>query len=90
MKLDIFTFQVLQYLQKSHRCVVQDVNWQVDLDRCKEVATQSTELADSKSDVISIHVPHKDGILAYIVIYWLCELLPLLGVYYPQSSIKNK
>ncbi|XP_052104472.1 tetratricopeptide repeat protein 27-like [Mytilus californianus] len=38
--------KVLQYLQKSHRCVVQDVNWQVDLDRCKEVATQSAELAD--------------------------------------------
>ena len=39
---------MLQYLQKSHRCIVQDVNWQVDIARCKEVSTQSIELADSK------------------------------------------
>lgn len=38
--------RVLQYLQKSHRCVIQDVNWQVDKDRCKDVATQSVELAE--------------------------------------------
>ncbi|KAJ8309447.1 hypothetical protein KUTeg_014321 [Tegillarca granosa] len=39
--------KVLQYLQKSHRCVMQDPKWEQDTSRCKEVSSHSVELADS-------------------------------------------
>ncbi|XP_050404245.1 tetratricopeptide repeat protein 27 isoform X1 [Patella vulgata] len=35
----------LQYLQKSHRCVVQTSNWEKDEKTCTETTEQSTELA---------------------------------------------
>lgn len=39
--------KVLQYLQKSHRCVMQDPKWEQDTSRCKEVSSHSVELADT-------------------------------------------
>nr|XP_022328750.1 tetratricopeptide repeat protein 27-like isoform X1 [Crassostrea virginica] len=38
--------KVLQYLQKSQRCLTQQVNWEKSLDKCKHVGEQSLELAD--------------------------------------------
>ncbi|XP_061168685.1 tetratricopeptide repeat protein 27-like isoform X2 [Saccostrea echinata] len=38
--------KVLQYLQKSQRCLTQEVNWEKSLDKCKHIGEQSLELAD--------------------------------------------
>ncbi|XP_062614107.1 tetratricopeptide repeat protein 27-like [Saccostrea cucullata] len=38
--------KVLQYLQKSQRCLTQEVNWEKSLDKCMSVGEQSLELAD--------------------------------------------
>jgi hypothetical protein len=46
-------FQMLQYLQKAHRCVMQASNWEKDIDQCHTVAQQSLQLADSMSTLIS-------------------------------------
>ncbi len=37
-------FQALQYLQKSHRCATQAVNWERDVDNCRKVLKQSSGL----------------------------------------------
>ncbi|KAK3576768.1 hypothetical protein CHS0354_014583 [Potamilus streckersoni] len=39
--------KMLQYLQKSHRCVIQEANWEKDIAKCKEIADQSVELAET-------------------------------------------
>lgn len=41
----------LQFLQKSHRCVMQTSNWEKDLAQCQQVADQSVQLADSYQEV---------------------------------------
>lgn len=38
--------KVLQYLQKSQRCLTQELNWEKSVDKCKNVGEQSLELAD--------------------------------------------
>lgn len=43
-----FIFQVLQYLQKSQRCLTQELHWEKSVDKCKNVGEQSLELADCK------------------------------------------
>ena len=40
--------QVLQYLQKAHRCVMQTSNWEKDLEKCQDISQQASQLADSK------------------------------------------
>ena len=43
-----FVHQALQYLQKSHRCSIQSMGWEKDLDKCKSVAEEACSLAKSK------------------------------------------
>lgn len=38
--------KVLQYLQKSQRCLTQELNWEKSVDKCKNVGEQSMELAN--------------------------------------------
>ncbi|KAL3874310.1 hypothetical protein ACJMK2_037342 [Sinanodonta woodiana] len=39
--------KMLQYLQKSHRCIMQEANWEKDITMCKKIADQSIELAET-------------------------------------------
>ncbi|XP_059157510.1 tetratricopeptide repeat protein 27-like isoform X2 [Physella acuta] len=39
--------KALQYLQKSHRCYTQKVDWEKDVDMCKKVAEQALNLAQA-------------------------------------------
>ncbi|KAL5008553.1 hypothetical protein ScPMuIL_014134 [Solemya velum] len=37
--------KILQYLQKAHRCVMQEQNWEKEVSRCKEVADHALQLS---------------------------------------------
>ncbi|KAH3848233.1 hypothetical protein DPMN_090592 [Dreissena polymorpha] len=43
--------KMLQFLQKAHRCVMQTSGWEKTIEQCREVATQSIQLADTYSEV---------------------------------------
>ncbi|XP_052787670.1 tetratricopeptide repeat protein 27-like [Mya arenaria] len=45
------TEKMLQFLQKSHRCVLQTSGWEKVEDKCKETAKQSLQLADAYYEV---------------------------------------
>ncbi|KAL4238173.1 Tetratricopeptide repeat domain 27 [Mactra antiquata] len=45
--------KMLQYLQKSHRCVMQTSNYEKDLEQCQKVAKQSLQLAQTYCNVCS-------------------------------------
>ncbi|XP_048737293.2 tetratricopeptide repeat protein 27-like [Ostrea edulis] len=43
--------KVLQYLQKSQRCLTQEVDWEKSLDKCRSVGEHSLELADLYTEI---------------------------------------
>jgi hypothetical protein len=51
--------QALQYLQKSHRCATQAVNWEKEVEKCKEVAKQSVSIAKGTATPELVYIIHE-------------------------------
>jgi len=43
---------MLQFLQKSHRCVMQMADWEKSVEKCTTTAKQSLHLADSRCHIV--------------------------------------